>query len=323
MTLDIIDSATGLAAFQPEWSSFTARLSGQTPFQTPEWLTTWWRNFGSGLLRVFVFRERAQIAGIIPCFLHLWQGCRQLTLIGSGISDYLEPAISPNQSSSVLELLESHLRTNPDWDLCNWQDLSLDTPIRRIASAVRDDTPCWSVALTGSFDQYWASRSKSLRQNVRRDRQKAESQGSLEFAVTSKADPEPLNALIGLHAARWQQRGEPGMIQANRSAAFLRDIAGQFAERDRLRIFYLRFNGEIAAVICGICYANTLFNYLTAFDPEHASLGLGRTLLYESVRYCFENGYKAWDFLRGDEPYKAWWDAGAIPKCRVIVKHTA
>ncbi len=246
-----------------------------------------------------------------------------MTLIGSGISDYLEPAVAPESCSDVVEQLRAYLESDSNWDVCNWQDLSFDSPLRRLASTIVDETECYSLKLEGSFEAYWKARSKSLRQNVRRDKQKAEMRAPLHFEVSPRADAEPMQALIQLHAARWRKHGQPGMIDANRSAEFLRDVARQFAAQDMLRLFSIRFEGQIAAVIFGFEYAGTLFNYLTAFDPQYEALGLGRTLLYESLRYSFEHGYRAWDFLRGNEPYKLWWGAEPIPKCRVIVTRKA
>ena len=113
------------------------------------------------------------------------------------------------------------------------------------------------------------------------------------------------------------------MIEANRSAEFLREVTCEFAASGMLRIFSLRFDGKLVAVILGFSYRKRLSNYLTGFDPVYERLGFGRTLLYEAIRHCFENGYTAWDFLRGDEPYKALWRAQVIPKARVIVTRTA
>ncbi len=323
MIVEIIDRPAALLEIQAEWSAFARTIDRATPFQLPEWLLPWWRHFGGGELHVLLFREKGSMVGIIPLFLHEWNGRRQMTLIGSGVSDYLEPAIAPEHREAVIECLRVHLAANPNWETCNWQDLSFDTPLERLASEIREETPCSEIRLTGTFEEYWKSRSKSLRQNVRRDRQKAESLGACEFEMSKQPDAESMNALIQLHSARWQRQGEPGMIEANRSAGFLADIAREFADRDMLRIFALRFDGRIAAVILGFAYRDTLFNYLTAFDPQYEALGLGRALLFESLRYAFENGYASWDFLRGAEPYKSWWGARTIPKCRVIVTRTA
>ncbi len=319
LSLEIVDSSSRLLEIQQEWSSFVETIAGLTPFQLPEWLITWWRHFGSGALRVYVFRGGNEMAGVVPCFLHEWNGARQMTLIGAGISDYLEPAAKPEHAIEIVEQIRLHLETSAEWDICDWQDLSFDTPFKRLASEVNEDAPCSAIPLEGSFEQYWERCAQSLRQNVRRDRAKAEACGPIRFDVTASAEPELIGALIAMHGARWQQQNQPGMIEANGSAEFLREIALEFASRDRLRIFSLRFDGKLAAVILAFRYQGRILNYLTGFDPECGRLGFGRTLLYEAIRYCFEGGYSAWDFLRGDEPYKHWWRAEKIQKTRLRV----
>ena len=91
VALEVIENTARLREFEPEWSRFVARVSPATPFQMPEWLATWWSHFGSGDLRVMVFRQGAEVAGVLPCFRHEWNGRRQLTLVGSRVSDYLDP----------------------------------------------------------------------------------------------------------------------------------------------------------------------------------------------------------------------------------------
>lgn len=263
------------------------------------------------------------MVGIIPCFLHEWNGRRQISLIGSGITDYLEPAINPQYAPEILNHVQRYLEAKTDWEICDWQDLSGETPLRDLPTNgalelnVAADTPCSEIPLTGTFEEFWCRRPKDLKRNVRRYTEKAEAAGTLEFKETRELDAEPLRALVQLHAARWKSRGEPGMINANGLAEFLCQVAREFAGRDMLQLFTLRFEGKIVAVILAFRSENTLFGYLSAFDPKYEKLGIGRTLLYEALRYSYANGYTAWNFLRGDEPYKFWWGAQIIPKCRV------
>lgn len=105
LTLDVIDTVSHLLEIEPEWFAFARTIPGVTPFQLPQWLLTWWTHFGNGQLHVLVFREKEAIVGIVPCFRHPWNGLRQLTLIGSGISDYLEPVIDAQHCPAILECL--------------------------------------------------------------------------------------------------------------------------------------------------------------------------------------------------------------------------
>ena len=324
MTIEVVRDLQQLDRIQPEWTSLVRSHPTSTPFQLPVWLMTWWSHFGSGCLHVMVFREGDQIVGVIPTFLHEWQNRRQMTLIGSGVSDYLDPIISASHAPAVTSSLEQHLESNADWDVCDWQDLSTQTPLRHLAGAtILENTICTEVPLTGPFDQFWSRFSKDLRRNIRRYSERARQQGSLEFKASENQSARDLDELIRLHTARWQKQGEPGMIELNRSDAFLRDLTQQLSQIGLVRFFTLTFHEKPAALILSFPYNNRIFAYMTGFDPEFESLGVGRILLFEAMKHSQEHGYAAWDFLRGDEPYKLLWGAENKPRCRLTLHRTS
>ena len=257
--------------------------------------------------------DDGRVTGVLPLFLHEWQGRRQLTLIGSGITDYLDPMFDD------IDLGRAALHDWSDWDICVLQDLSANSALRVLGTAVAD-LPCSAICFEGSFDDFLRDRPKDLKRNLRRYKEKAEAIGPVTFEVSEEADAESLDALIQLHAARWQERGESGMIEANRSEGFLRDVACRLGRAGMLRFFKVRFCGRIAAIVMAMRNQSTIFCYMSAFDPEHERFGFGRELLAQAIRYAHENGYKRWDFLRGDEPYKFSWGAYAAAKCRVVIE---
>ena len=318
LTLEVIETIDRLDEFRPEWSRFVQKTPPATPFQMPEWLITWWAHFGSGALRVMAFRESGELVGILPCFLHHWERRRQLTLLGSGVSDYLDPVFEPRCIDGILELVRTQLKTWADWDICDWQDLSMDTPLHALGPAL-PDTPCSAVPIDQPFEKFLADRPKELRRNLRRYREKAEAAGCLSFQVAETAPRELMDALVELHAARWSKAGESGMIQANRSEAFLRELVTLFEARGWLRFFALRFRDEVAAIILAWCNQTAIFGYLSAFHPDYEKFGFGSQLLARALRYAHDRGYRQWNFLRGAEPYKFSWGAQVTAKRRVVI----
>jgi CelD/BcsL family acetyltransferase involved in cellulose biosynthesis len=279
----------------------------------------WWSHFGSGALRVMVFRQEGEVAGVLPCFLHEWNGRRQMTLVGAGITDYLDPLFKPACVDNILECIREELRSRADWDVCDWQDLSWDTPLRSLGTVLRD-TPCSEILIEQPFEAFLAARPNDLRRNLRRYKKKAEAIACVRFEAAESANTDLMDALVRLHGARWAKVGEAGMIQVNRSDGFLRDIAERFGARGSLRIFSLHFADRIVAIVLAFCDETTIYGYLSAFDPEHEDLGFGRELLAQSLRYAHEHGYRRWNFLRGEEPYKFSWGAQALAKCRVVIR---
>jgi CelD/BcsL family acetyltransferase involved in cellulose biosynthesis len=326
LTLQVIDSLERLQELRPQWTALVDGWETATPFHLPSWQLTWWRHFGSGQLRALAFLEEGTLVGLIPCFRHEWEGARQLTLIGSGITDFLEPPMRTGDENAVVECLGDYLQAQTDWDLCNWQDLSADTPIGRLTAwealhvKLIGDTPCAAIPLQEGFDRYWQARSNEIKRNVRRYTQKAEAEGAIQFEVHGDPDATLLDSLVELHAIRWQKRGESGMIAANRSADFLRDIAALFANERILRLLTLKWKDQIVAIIFAFSWRNVMYGYLSAFNPEHEKLGFGRILLFHAVRYAAETGHTSWNFLRGDEPYKTWWGAQPIQKSRLLIR---
>jgi CelD/BcsL family acetyltransferase involved in cellulose biosynthesis len=131
-----------------------------------------------------------------------------------------------------------------------------------------------------------------------------------------------MEALLRLHTAQWNAKGKEGMIEANNSGAFLRDVTRRFAERDMVRIFTLSCDSNFAAILLAFVYDGKIFGYLTGSDRGYQSYRLASLLLRESLKYACEQRFRAWNFCRGDEVYKSEWGACLIPRCRLLIHNS-
>lgn len=326
--LEVVSNIARLRELEPAWVERISKWQQSTPFHLPEWVLTWWEHFGNGELQTLVAWRDGSIVGFVPCFRHVWQNARQSTLIGSGITDYLDPLIAEEWADWTIYAVGQYL-AEADCDLCDWQDLSATSPLLRLAQmdqlhvSVSPDTVCSEVKLAGNFDQYWLQRSSEMRRNVRRYSDKAQKIAPLNFHVDCDYNPDALDTLFALHTARWKSRGESGMVEANHSGQFMRSVSRAFAQRRILRLFTLRWCERVVAMILAFSWNGKLYGYFSAFDPEHEHLGFGRILLSKCIRYGYETGHSHWNFLRGDEPYKSSWGAQYIPKCRIVIRRRA
>lgn len=326
--IEVVSRPERLRELQAAWSERVIQAEGATPFQLPEWLLTWWNHFGSGDLQTIVGWFDGAIAGVVPCFLHTWDGARQLTLLGSGITDYLDPFIAVEHETLIIAAIRHHLE-EADYDVCNWQDLSAGSPLLKLAEfrslevTVLTDTNCSEAELGLDFNAYWHSRSSDMRRNVRRYAEKAERKGPLNFVVDCSGDSGRLDALFTLHTARWRSRGETGMVEANRSGEFMREVSELLAKREALRLFALDWDGRPVAAILAFSWKRKMYGYFSAFDPDCEHLGFGRILLSKCIHYAIDTGHTHWNFLRGDEPYKKSWGAQCLPKYRLVIRRRA
>src|SRR6185437_15341616 len=125
LVLHILRETAALQAIEPEWRALWDSDPHATPFQSPAWLLPWWRQFGQPELTAITIRRRHRLIGLLPFYIYREprSGGRQLLLIGSGTSDYLDGLLAPECSpDDVLRALHL-LRSSISWDLASLTQL--------------------------------------------------------------------------------------------------------------------------------------------------------------------------------------------------------
>lgn len=314
----MVRSTTGLMALEPEWRTLWASDAHATPFQSPEWLLPWWRQFGQPELAAVVIRRRAKLVCLLPFYIYRepQSGLRQLLLIGAGTSDYLDGVFAPECSAADLARGLELLHSSVSWDQGFVTQLRGGSMLLQVLSghAGRFATDsCWRTDLSvGSLP-------RKIRQNVVHRSNRAWRMGTVEYTVadapTCLADFE---SLVRLHSERWALRGEGGVFRDPRVLEWHREALPLLARRGLVRLSCLRLNGEtIAAMYCLADLpgrvSRSLYVYIPAFSPRFAVLSPGTLLLAHEVERAAAEGIETIDMLRGNEPYKQLWRAQPAP----------
>lgn len=150
--------------------------------------------------------------------------------------------------------------------------------------------------------------------NLRHTRNRALRAGAVEVeAATPGTAADLLEALFRLHAARWSERGEPGVLADPAVRAFHRHAVPALARAGLLRMYGLHIAGRLAAVHYGLGDARRAYHYLGGFDPELAPLGPGVLATGHAIGEALGQGAREFHFLRGRERYKYLWGAEDRP----------
>jgi CelD/BcsL family acetyltransferase involved in cellulose biosynthesis len=112
---------------------------------------------------------------------------------------------------------------------------------------------------------------------------------------------------------------QPGCFASDQFAAFHHELAQRFLESGRLRFMWLELEGRPLAVEYSFVGGDTVYYYQGGFEPELAELGPGTAMLAVSLQQAIEAGFRHFDFLRGDEPYKTTWNAEPRPLARLRI----
>lgn len=318
----VLTDTAQLQRLVPEWEDLWRADPRATPFQSPHWLLPWWRHIGQGALLSIAWRDaQGTLAGLAP--LYVWtdaDGRRQLFPLGIATTDYLDVLARPGSEEVIAhELLARLDDLHERWDVLHFPQQSAGSPLLAAAALhprahVLASEPNPVLALDTS-----CRIPRSTLANLRTCRNRAARIGSLAFATADAQEiPACLAALERLHAKRWTERGESGVLADAAVRAAHAESAPLLHAAGLLRLHVLRLDGETVAVLHALAdppqrAACSHYYYIAGFDPRHAFFSPGSLLLAQAIEQAQREGAVAFDFLRGAEPYKYRWGAADRP----------
>ena len=309
MRTELITNAEGWRALAGAWLDLFAACPNATPFQSPAWGAPWWLSFGSNEdLRTLATFDGDRLIGLAPLYVYLGERRGQIFLIGSGNTDHLDVLIAPGREAAVVAAWTPWLeRLSKESGAIEFQQLRPGATWRHFAPS----TGCFAVQDASPLIVYEdVRRSVPLFKAAAYEWRRAARQGALtvDIADQDTADEHFAN-LVGFHSSRWRARGEPGVLNDERTREFLAAATRNFASAGLLHLTTLRFDGRAVATALGFTRGARAYLYLTGFDPAYARLSPSKLLMWWVIEDTARRGVTELDLLRGREAYKYRWGA--------------
>lgn len=329
LRVHVVTQAEELAAMAGDWN----RLAGENPFRRWEWLEAAWRHYHQGAERLViacVTSADGELLGLLPLTLAASPlSGRVLRLLGSIelCSEYLGVLVRDEHREEVVRELARWLTSEgaPSWDLLQLKDVDPTDPavaalVRRLKSAAfvvhdRETVRCWSAPLPGSWDSYLKLLSRSRRERVRKlVRRNFDAGRAVRRVVRTPEELEKgFEILCRLHQLRWTSMGETGIFATRAAREFHREVTERFLAAGLLNLAWIELDGEpVSAEYC-LAGGSTMYYYQGGIDTSRADEDPGWLQFIASIHAAIGDGFTTYDFLRGDEPYKASWRATAVP----------
>jgi len=331
IVIEEVTSAGRLESLGREWCDLWMRCPYATPFQSPEWLLTWWRHFGNNNLWALSLRQGRCLVGLAPLFMygHQEDARCHLSLVGTGVTDYLDFLLDPEIALIGTELILRHLALQRSkWDVCDFQELRAESPLLAVQAPpelhtrILNSGVCPVLSLPKTVEAFRASLTSTCRRNLRRALKSLGGLGELHFESPNEEKlPEFLEAFFRLHQARWNQRDLPGVLAHPEIQVFHREVAAALMKRGCLRFYGARQNGRIIAALYGFAHRGRVYAYLAGFEPALAQYSPGTLLTNYAIEEAIRNGDREYDFLRGGETHKYVWGARDRSNYQLLVWH--
>jgi len=349
MRIYLLSDLRELAPYADDWD----RLSGGVPFRSWAWLSTWWRFYGEDrpearLFVTCVFDERQRLVGIAPWYREDTPGWGRIVRpLGSGevCSDYLSLLCESGHAEAVADALAGFFTAaaSGENDCCPPLDLieltgidAQDRPVAELTRRLGDrgnsvhrraGVNCWRIPLPGTFDEYLATLSKSHRKQLRRLKRNLldTPRAVVHHVGTIEELAAATEILIDLHQRRWQAAGESGCFASPRFDGFHRAVLPELLLAGTLQLSWLEIDGRPAAAEYALAGGDVVYAYQAGVNPDLKELEPGRALSVAVLERAIEQGFRGYDLLRGNEPYKAHWRAEVREsvECRVVPRRAA
>ncbi len=274
--------------------------------------------------------EGGRVCGVAPLMLHarpvMYRGLvklRALSFIGYGFTDRSDFVISPEGSGESREQVVRALFDRIFQDRSLWDEVLLTqlTDASPNFESVKKETErgghetetekliaCPYMEMGGDFEAYYKGLGKNLKHDVAKKSRRLAEQGlEPDFEVVTRVDESVLRELQELNRKRFEATGHRSFFLREDRYAFLQDLATAFSERGWWLLFLFRVKGRLVAYRLCFAYNGTVYDWNTSYDVEYSQYSLGKILLKPVLQYCFEKGYRKFDFMAGDEDYKLKW----------------
>jgi CelD/BcsL family acetyltransferase involved in cellulose biosynthesis len=328
--VNAIDRVGDLNRLAPQWNQLLSESAANGPFLTAEWLHAWWTHLGRHRkLQVLTVLDGHDLIAIAPFWLS--RGpigmFSRFEFLGTGCagSDYLDVIVRRGRERDALEALTASLaarkcalRLNHLPPTSFGSRLAASLASGGWTSKTTAAGVCPFIPLAGhTWDTYLATLGAAHRANVRRRLRALAQAFDVRFElVASEADrAAALQALVGFHEERFGRRGTTFLTGALQ--AFHADVTRRMLASGSLRLYALRLNGAIAAVMYGFASPHRFYFYQHGFDARYGSSSLGLVLMARTIEAAIEEGAAEFDMLWGTEQYKSLWARDERPLYQV------
>lgn len=286
MTWQLSPARDAFPAFAPEWDRLNRELYQSHPLFDSRFVGPLLEYFADGSERLCTHRTGDTIDGALilrPLGLGRWAlflpsqaQVAAVLLRDARLLETLFPAL-PGQAWT-LDLLAQDPNYCPDWR-------QLPLPRRQLHHSLT-----MAVAVKGRFEDYWGSRSKQLRKNLRRYQHRStDCSGTPRFVIIDK--PERIQDAVArygvLESSGWKGREGTAVAPKNEQGLFYVKLMQGYAQTGQARVVELWLDEQLAASRLIITHGQMWSILKTTYDESLAALAPGRQLLHETLHQAF------------------------------------
>lgn len=313
--VDVLTRVDELRSVAPDWDRLAVPLGN--PLLGANWFLACAETLcAESDLRVIVVRSPGTIHAVAPLVVVRRDGLEWLELLGASVL-YEPTGFLFDSADSLYHLVSKVVSLRAPIALAR---IPLESPLevtfKRLARyrgvvIGRKAASAAYVAPRGSWDKYFRSISGQRRYDYQRKQKRTEQVGQVAVRIErpdSRDDlPHMLEEVFRIEGAGWKGRSGTALLSNERVRKFITRYSELACDRGALRVCFLEVQGMPIATILGVEQWQRFWVLKIGYDEQWARCSPGIQITMETIRYAFENGLEAYEFLGSEEPWQTIW----------------
>ena len=322
LKLKIYSNQEAIDNLAEEWSSLEPN-SCWAIYSRRGWFMAWWKTFGHrARLIIVTARANGKLVGILPIcqrrtdkhglFFHIAEP------LSGAQADYQCPIVKSGWEEVALPAMFEKV-----WDAIGhsgtfiWPNL----PIENAAvSTIRDlikrnnllsierKEVCPRFVFEKDYNSMEKLWSQNHRTDVRRRRRRLNEKGMVRLWVATTKDEikQILPEFFQVHDSKWHSQGLPGKFDSPLIQRYHYNMVDYLWDKG-LHFSTLKCNGKHISYHFGFLSGGWLLWYKPTYRIEYQNFSPSKVHVSYLIEEGIKAGWKGFDFLLGDEPYKNKW----------------
>ena len=319
MRVEIIDRYSKLCELEADWNELLTSSGENCVFLTFEWFSSFVRSFElEDRLAVGIVREGSEVVGILPLYkAHTKVAgvtCKALRSISNVHTPKYDFIFKLGKEESVQRVL-SELREYYKWDLVELDYVnSYSSVLKALCGNSSGGHNFRTVPVmkspfletTGGWEEYYNSLSKKLNKNMDYYERRASREFGVEMEVINGPllDRDVLLEAFRIEDSGWKGTQGSSIIKNDKVSDFYRDLALSMNRKGWFDLLFLKFGEARVAFDYCLKYDSSYSLLKIGYDEKYGKYSPGMILRKMAIKNVFQQGFRRYDFLGGNDEYK-------------------
>jgi CelD/BcsL family acetyltransferase involved in cellulose biosynthesis len=336
ITTETISDYQAFLDLEPDWNRVVEDSWIDHPFLEHAWLRTWWECFGEGsTIHIVVVSDGDEIQAIAPLILTKTRMFGiPVRRLGFFYNSHVPRAgfIVRKRAEDAYKAIWVHLlREQRLWDLLQLCQLPVASStlheMRSLASEAGFPNDVWRsgespyVSLDASWRDYYGNLATKHRSNLRNRFKRLNEIGPVELETVARQNflTEDLEAGLRLEESAWKRDAGTAISCDPRVRNFYESFARRAAEKNWLRLNFLKADTQRVAFDYSLAYQQRVFLLKLGYDPAFSAYSPSNLLLALALERAFDEDFSKYDFLGESADWKRCWTKDAMPNYWLFV----